>query len=250
MPFTPQDWHTRFRQQARWTQELRAYAFERADLAGARRVVEVGCGTGAVLAEVPAIPGRALHGLDIARAHLALARAHVPHAHLAQADAHHLPYAAATFDLAFCHFLLLWVDNPAAVVAEMARVVRPGGHVLALAEPDYGGRVDYPEALTRLGALQRHALRRQGAEPDLGRRLGALLAGAGLELVEVGVLGGRWTGPPSAADQELEWKMIQADLEGVISAPALRSLRELDRAAWARGERVLYVPTFYAWGKR
>ena len=250
MSLTPHDWHTRFRQQARWTKELRAYAFRRVGLQGARRVVEVGCGTGAVLADVHNTPSCAVHGVDIQFAHLALARANAPHTHLTQADAHHLPYPEASFDLAFCHYLLLWVDNPAAVVEEMTRVVRPGGHVLALAEPDYGGRVDYPDELARLGALQRQALRRQGADPDLGRRLGALLAGARLQGVETGVLGGRWAGPPPEADQEIEWQVLRADLEGAVSAAELQTLRALDRAAWEAGERVLYVPTFYAWGRK
>jgi len=40
------DWHKRYVQQAGWTSELRNYLFKRAGLSGARRVLEVGCGSG------------------------------------------------------------------------------------------------------------------------------------------------------------------------------------------------------------
>ena len=70
------NWHERFRQQAGWTRDLRTYLFTRADLAHAKHVLEVGCGTGAVLQdlETPAL----LHGLDFDPARLAEARVHAP----------------------------------------------------------------------------------------------------------------------------------------------------------------------------
>jgi hypothetical protein len=122
--------------------------------------------------------------------------------------------------------------------------------VLTLAEPDYGGRLDFPEPLHRLGRQQAEALRRQGADLELGRRLASLLAGAGLREVEAGVLGGRWSQPPGPAELDLEWVVVEADLEGAIPAEELRQLRLLDEAAWKRRERILYVPTFYAIGRK
>ncbi len=56
------NWHTRYLQQAAWTRDLRTYLFEQAGLKSARRVLEVGCGTGAILRELSA---PALHGLDL-----------------------------------------------------------------------------------------------------------------------------------------------------------------------------------------
>lgn len=251
------DWHARFAQQARWTADLRRYLFEHAGLAPGQRLLEAGCGSGAVLSSLadPDYPaGIQLHGLDLDAGFLRLALRHAPSAALAQGDAHALPYAGASFDLACCHFLLLWVSDPAQVLSEMRRVVRPGGWLLALAEPDYGGRVDYPEELIHLGALQEAALRRQGAQTHLGRRLASLFHAAGLQEVESGVLGGQWRGQPSPDELAQEWNVLEADLAAGtandFTPVELARLRQLDAQAWARGQRVLFVPTFYAIGRR
>jgi SAM-dependent methyltransferase len=267
------NWHARFTQQAGWTQGLRRYLFERSGLSPGQRLLEVGCGTGAVLASLSAA-GCRLHGLDINADFLHQAGQNllapawsqgddllpsstltpnslIPNpVFLTQADAHHLPYTDGSFDIVFCHFLLLWVHEPVEVIREMRRVTRPGGWVLALAEPDYGGRVDYPEALIQLGELQEEALRRQGAETRLGRRLGALFHSTGLAEVESGVLGGQWREPPSLEDLAQEWAVLQSDLGDQISAEKFNSLQQIDQSAWARGERVLFVPTFYALGRK
>lgn len=247
---TPPEWHARFAQQAGWTRELRVYLLERAGLGGDSQVLEVGCGTGAVLSSLSHTAVGAIHGLDIERKHLALARHHAPGAYLIEGDGHQLPYAGEVFDLTLCHFLLLWVAEPGQVLAEMARLTRPGGAVLALAEPDYGGRIDYPDRLTELGRLQAEALKRQGADPQIGRRLPALYQAAGLELIETGVLGGRWPGRTNEQEILAEWRVLRSDLGDVFSQEELDRLQTQDEAAWARGERVLYVPTFYAWGKK
>ena len=150
MTLTPQDWHQRFTQQAQWTRDLRAYLYQRVEIAQAQRVLEVGCGTGAILADLPAqIPLQV--GLDVDRQNLHLAMRSTPGTGFTQGDGHALPYPDGCFDVTYCHFLLLWVADPAQVLREMVRVTRPGGAVLALAEPDYGGRVDYPEELAILG---------------------------------------------------------------------------------------------------
>ena len=240
------NWHARFLQQASWTGALRDYLFDRAGLAQARRVLEVGCGTGAVLSGL-ASPA-AVHGLDRDPGRLVQAHRHVPAAGLVCADALTLPYPSACFDITFCHFLLLWVGDPLRSLLEMRRVTRPGGSILALAEPDYTARVDRPAALAPLGALQTEALRRQGADPGMGGRLADLFHRAGIPLIETGTLQEDEGHPPAAADRELEWAVLESDLGGAVPAGELRRFKELDRAAWERGERSLYVPTYFAWG--
>ena len=240
------DWHTRYLQQAHWTRDLRAYLFEKAGLAGAHRVLEAGCGTGAILHDLKT--SATLHGLDQDAEALDQCGLHVPTAALVQGDALSLPYPDGAFDITCCHYLLLWVTDPLRVVREMARVTRGGGHVLALAEPDYSGRVDKPAALATLGHWQTEALQRQGADPSLGGRLAGLFFRAGIEIVETGPIA-MSEGVLSPQERALEWAVLESDLAGFVDPEDLRAMRQLDEQAWARGERVLQVPTYFAWGR-
>lgn len=239
------DWHARYLQQAGWTASLRAYLFQKAHLDEAQRVLDLGCGTGALLVDFPARP--LVHGLDLSLPAVIQAKKHAPGAALVCADGFSLPYAPASFDVVFCHFVLLWVSDPLQVVAKMRRVTRPGGVVLALAEPDYGGRIDYPDELAPLGRWQAEALRQQGANPEIGRQLAGIFIRAGLTQVETGVMGGEWHAPAPAA--ELEWEVLAADLAGKILPADLQKLKSRDELAWQTGERILFVPTFYASGR-
>jgi len=249
MMLSAEEWHARYSLQARWTRPLRTYLFPQAGLQHARRVLDVGCGTGALQAELVESGAGQVHGLDIDSRLLAESARQNLGAILTQADALSLPYAAGSFDLCLCHFLLLWVADSLQMLKEMRRVTCPGGALLVLAEPDYGGRIDYPEELAELGRLQAESLRQQGAEPQMGRRLMGLMAGLGLESLEVGVLGAQWRNLPASELVTSEWDMLHHDLAGQLSEAQLAHLHQVDEEAWSRGSRVLYVPTFYAWGR-
>ncbi len=242
------NWHARYQQQARWTKNLRAYLFEKAGLAAAGRILELGCGTGALLEDLPVKPGAAVHGADWNLPAVTEAFIHAPTISPLCADGHHLPYPNAAFDLVFCHFLLLWVKDPAQVLREMRRITRPGGAVLALAEPDYGGRIDSPPPLEELGRWQTASLRRQSADPEIGRKLAGLFTEANLQEIETGILGGEWR-ISSPGEQNLEWQVLQTDLAGTITEQDIQKMKKLDEAAWQTGQRVLFVPTFFAWGR-
>ena len=206
---------------------MRQYLFTRRDLPAACRLLEVGCGPGVILEEIKAqqvpapqsparLPGNQsglqLYGVDIRLDFLQAYAAENPSAVLSQGDAHLLPYADGVFDLVICHYFLLWVANPLQVVCEMRRVCREGGAIVALAEPDYGGRIDYPQSLHKLGHLQTQALITQGADPEIGRKLRGIFTQAGLSEIETGVLGGQWRGKPPSDEWELEWQVLAHDL--------------------------------------
>ncbi len=218
--------HTRYLQQAAWTRQIRSYLFQQAGLQTAQHVLEVGCGTGAVLSD-PAAAGPAarastqqFYGIDLSADALAQCRVNASSATLARADALALPYADAVFDITYCHFVLLWVKDPVGVLREMKRVTR--GHVLALAEPDYSGRIDRPDELAPLGQLQTQSLRDQGADVSLGSRLADLFEAAGIRASEAGIIR-PWTQAVSApADLEAEWNMLQQDIGNRLSEVDLR----------------------------
>jgi SAM-dependent methyltransferase len=247
---TPQvDWHARYLQQAGWTAKTRIYLYERARITRAHHVLEVGCGTGALLTEFPPLTKAEIHGLDISLDNARLARKNATAARITCGDGHHLPFPDGCFDIVCCHFLLLWVESPIAVLIEMKRITRPGGALLAMAEPDYAGRIDYPPELEPLGRWQAESLLKQGADPDAGRKLKGWFVSAGITPIESGIMAGGWPGIPSPKEQEMEWAVIKADLDGTIPLAEIQRIKSADEKAWASGERVLFVPTFYAWGR-
>lgn len=239
------DWHDRYTQQAGWTAQTRQYLFGKAGISAASRVLEPGCGTGAILTDCP---GDLVAGVDWDLANLRVAHRTAPNAVLACADALSLPYPPAVFDACISHFFLLWVDAERAL-AEMRRVTRPGGVIIALAEPDYYNRIDRPVELEEIGRLQALSLENQGADPRIGRNLAGLFVHAGLEDVLTGVMGGEWGRREPDSGWEQEWAALESDLAGEVEPDKLAELRRLDAAAWAHGERILFVPTFYAFGR-
>ncbi|HEX9333957.1 MAG TPA: methyltransferase domain-containing protein [Anaerolineales bacterium] len=239
------DWHRRYLQQAKWTRDLRAYLFKRAGLDDARSVLEVGCGTGAILSELP--NHAALYGLDIDSVALAQCRVHATTASLVQGNALQLPYSDKIFNILYCHFLLLWVNDPLQALLEMKRVAKSGAHIIAFAEPDYTARVDRPPELVPLGQWQTESLRRQGTDPSLGARLADLFFRAGIKIIETGTIQNA-VQDPSPEEREIEWAVIESDLAGFIPNEEIQKMKNLDQQARTRGERVLYIPTYFAWG--
>jgi SAM-dependent methyltransferase len=148
-----------------------------------RSVLEVGCGNGVFLprlAQGVGSKGRVV-GIDHSAAFVEEARDRVTNAGLSavvtvqQADAYALPFADATFDLAHCERVLMHLEQPSSALAEMRRVVRPGGWIVAV-EPDWGGiRIDHPD---REGMDVLYARAMRVRQPDMGltlhRRMGEL----------------------------------------------------------------------------
>jgi|WetSurMetagenome_2_1015567.scaffolds.fasta_scaffold134375_2 SAM-dependent methyltransferase len=251
MTLTQNDWHERFLQQAGWTEPLRTHLFARFDLGDADRILEIGCGTGAVSAAVTRkFPAARSVGLDFDIPRLGFARAHDPSGAYAGGDALRLPFPGGVFDLTYCHYFLLWVREPGRAVREMIRVTRRGGWVAALAEPDYGGRIDHPAGLAKLGRLQSDSLRAQGADPEFGRKLAGLLSECGIRVETSGVLGAELSpGLEGSAGSEMELKILREDLGDKLSNSDWETIASDDRAARESGRRVLFVPTFYAAGR-
>ncbi len=241
------NWHARYAQQAAWTRDLRAYLFEKAGLANAHHVLEVGCGTGAILSTLET--SASLHGLDLDLVALTQCQIHAPAASLTCGDALHLPHANSIFDITYCHFLLLWVKNPLQALLEMKRVTKSNGHVLALAEPDYYARIDRPAELAQLGKWQTESLSRQGADPGIGARLADLFHQAGIRITETGAIQSRGNEALLPDEWKNEWSALESDLTGIVSMEEIQRMKHLDKQAWARRERVLDVPTYFAWGQ-
>ena len=93
-----------------------------------RDVLEVGCGTGLIMRRLEKVAKR-ICGVDLSEGMLRVARSR--QLHVAQADATSLPFADESFDAVVCFKVLAHVQDVRTALAEMARVLRPGGHLIA-----------------------------------------------------------------------------------------------------------------------
>ena len=115
-----------------------------AEFAGVRpgqRAIDVGCGPGALTAELVARLGvQAVAAVDPSEPFVAAARARNPGVDVRSASAEELPFPDSTFDVALAQLVVHFMSDPVAGLAEMARVTRPGGSVAACVWDHGGGR--------------------------------------------------------------------------------------------------------------
>jgi ubiquinone/menaquinone biosynthesis C-methylase UbiE len=247
MTFSVSQWHQRYVEQSGWTASLRQFVFDQVKLAQAGSVLEVGCGTGAILETLS--PTLDHYGVDIDLDSLQFCHQQRPPYNLVCADGTHLPHPDATFGITFCHYLLLWVKSPLEILQEMRRVTLPGGYVVALAEPDHSARIDYPTELAVLGRMQSESLAAQGANLEIGRQLPGLFAAASFSDIQYGVSGFQRKVGDLPEWFDSEWLTLENDLAGNSAVKDLARINSMDAAAWQDGSRLLWVPTFYAYGK-
>jgi demethylmenaquinone methyltransferase/2-methoxy-6-polyprenyl-1,4-benzoquinol methylase len=164
-----------FGQDGRW----RAFLVSRLEASAGDTIADVACGTGSVAVEIVRRYGCTVVGVDQSAEMLAAGSRRVAAAGLAdrisllEARAEELPFAAASFEGLTFTYLLRYVDDPAATLRELARVVRPGGRIASLEfhlPRNPASRLAW-EAYTRIGlpVLGRAASRGWG---DVGRFLG------------------------------------------------------------------------------
>jgi ubiquinone/menaquinone biosynthesis C-methylase UbiE len=153
-------------------------------LADGQRILDVGCGTGDDARQMAALvaPGGSVVGVDSSQAMIDIATGRTTDPDLPvsfrRADAAGLEFPDDTFDACRCDRTFMHLDHPAAVLAEMRRVTRPGGRVLVY-EVDFGTlTVDMRDrSITqRIVDVWSDGLR----NPWLGRHLPALFADGGL----------------------------------------------------------------------
>ncbi|MBU1158615.1 MAG: class I SAM-dependent methyltransferase [Candidatus Thermoplasmatota archaeon] len=190
MPWSTKDMDTQLSRQSVWLRESWIWLLEQRVLRnwngrGRPTALDVGCGPGFVMELLAHMFD--VQGIDIDP--VAVAEGRRRGFEIREADAHSLPFKDNSFDMIYCSFLLLWVDDPAKVLSEMTRVSRQW--VVCLAEPDLGARIDFPEELLSLGRIAEEGVRGEGGDPLVGRKLRSIFQACGLE-PEVGVHPGVW----------------------------------------------------------
>lgn len=159
------------------------------------RLLDLGCGPGAVAARIQERrPRLEIVGLDRDAGLLALARARV---RVVRADAACLPFPSASFDGVHARLVLRHLSAPEATLAEARRVLRRGGRII-VADSDDGALVLHPysEAIARALRAKHETASRRQADPHMGRRLVDLVGGAGFvdltvrtEVIDTGAVG-------------------------------------------------------------
>ena len=150
-------------------------------------VLDLGCGTGEITARLAELfPLATFVGADLEEPHLERARARCAvfgdRVRFEIADAMALPYGDASFDFVVCRPVLQAVPDAAKVLAEIARVLRPGGRVHLIAE-DYGMLLCHPTNLDSDGFWQRFPPRMSagfGSDLHVGRKTFTLLHDLGM----------------------------------------------------------------------
>ncbi len=208
---------------------------ERPPGSGRPTALDVGCGPGLVMELLSSCLD--VQGIDADPEAVRASNARGHRASVARAE--ELPFKDRSFDIVYCSYLLLWVDDPAQVVGEMARVARDW--VICLAEPDHLGRITFPPELGVLDEMLVGSLRRQGADPMIGRKLPGIFARCGLEAIS-GVHASMWSSERMREESEAEWR----SLTGSAGGPELADIRMRWDEALSAGSLVQHNPVFYS----
>jgi len=215
-------------------------------------VLDVGCGTGAdvtALAEIVGPGGRAVgvdHSRELLREARERAQGLTAPVEFEEGDARALPFSGNTFDACRCERVIEHVAGPERVVAEMVRVTKPGGRVVAY-EPDWGTTViDAPdlELTQRINAF----IVRSVENGWIGRQLLRLFRDAGLQEVQIDA--DVWTITDfelGAGLMRLEHTLASAREAGVLTEAEshawLDSLREAGKSSRFLGSLTFFYAT-------
>ena len=180
----------------RWSRRLAPGFIDFAGLAAGEKILDIGCGTGSLTFELAAHADlAAISAIDFSPTFVAAARARNtdPRVTIAEADATALPFADGAFDRAMALLVLHFVPEAGRAIAEMRRVVRPGGVVAATVWDHYGGMPGMRmvvDALAPLSDAGRQLRARYMFQPMMqpGEMKRAFIAGGLREVAETQLL--------------------------------------------------------------
>jgi SAM-dependent methyltransferase len=190
------------------------------------RLLEVGCGVGAVLGVLgQEFPGVDLFGLDVESKQLDFARRHLARAGvtaaLVKADALALPFEDESFDHVWMMWFLEHVADPPSALREARRVLVPGGAITAI-EVDYSTTRAEPStaAFEALVAAMVRGMAMSGWS-DAGTRLPDWLRSAGFRDVEDGERPFWWKGADARREAAYAADVMESALNALIRLPGV-----------------------------
>jgi SAM-dependent methyltransferase len=238
------EFHAHYRLQAAWLAPSRNYLYRKIALAGHERILDLGCGSGVIAEEIREICGRPVLGVDRDPAMVAFAEKEYPLNRFLAADENELLKQGLSFDLIVLSFVLMWQAKPLRFLQKIKGLLDKKGTLLVLAEPDYGGRIDFPEDLGFLNEIfTGHILGKKG-DPYIGRKLNTLLSDSGWRS-EIGLASHLHF--PTGFDpdrSEKEWRFWQQ--LACLPDSTVKKILSLERRASRSGRRLVLFPVFYA----
>jgi SAM-dependent methyltransferase len=163
-----------------------------AELAGVRagqRVLDVGCGPGALTGQlVRSLGSGAVSAIDPSASFVAAVRGRLPGVDVRRGVAERLPFADGAFDAAVAQLVVHFMADPVAGLAEMGRVTRPGGVVAACVWDHAGGAGPLAAFWQAVRDLDPDAADEAGLPGAREGHLADLCVAAGLHDVQPGAL--------------------------------------------------------------
>jgi SAM-dependent methyltransferase len=173
----------------RYSEQLAAQFADLAGVGRGQRLLDVGCGPGALTAELTGRPGvKAVSAVEPSASFAVAVRERLPGADIRVAAAEELPFAADTFDAALAQLVVHFMADPVLGLREMRRVTRPGGAVAACVWDHAGGRGPLSVFWSAVRALDPGATDESGLAGAREGDLARLFAQAGLIAVQASTL--------------------------------------------------------------
>ena len=240
--------------QALETAEERFPLYLEVGLKEADLVLDVGCGSGIVTRDIAILTKGKVIGVDSSKDMIKVAKEvlkNFDNVELKICGNEKLDFPDNTFDIVTCNLVLMWSTNPQNLVNEMARVTKSGGIVLASLEPDYGGKLHYPENQKVDPIFAGKAIRQKGGDPHIGRKLRALFVRAGLK-TKVGIGNNRiWS-----CEEDKSYYFHARDFYVKALKDAGVTQKEIDKwefdylKSLDEGVQLNFFPQFYAIGEK
>ncbi|MHA1205140.1 MAG: class I SAM-dependent methyltransferase [Candidatus Heimdallarchaeaceae archaeon] len=211
-----------YKRQSVWTKDYRNKIYRQIGIKGARRILEVGCGTGAITKEIREKSSAQITAIDRDHLVIATAQENITEVEFYRMSVEEMSFRDETFDIVLCNYF-----------------------IVALAEPDYGGWIEHPDF--GLGKKHIEGIKKQGADPFIGRKLLSLFESGGLETT-LSVVANVWGKERLLEQIKNEWKLVLETEQ--INDEEYQEIITKEVKTIEDNMRMIFLPIFSAIGKK